>query len=53
MVDSFSPDDKYDLVMIVMGEHQVIQILDTLAENDYIQTFLFMGNHVSGPEKMV
>lgn len=53
MVDSFSPDDKYDLVMIVMGEHQVIQILGTLAENDHIPTFLFMGNNVSGPEKMV
>ena len=53
VVESFEPDDDYDLVLIVMGEHQAVQILDTLADNEHVPTFLFMGNNVSGPKEMV
>ncbi|TYL38008.1 alpha/beta hydrolase [Natronococcus pandeyae] len=53
VVDSLEPDDDYDLVLVVMGEHQAVQILDTLAENEHVPTFLFMGNNVGGPDEMV
>ncbi|ELY39021.1 alpha/beta fold hydrolase [Natronorubrum tibetense] len=53
VVESFEPDDDYDLVLIVMGEHQAVQILDTLAENDHVPTFLFMGNNVNGSDEIV
>ncbi|ELY31235.1 alpha/beta fold family hydrolase [Natrialba magadii ATCC 43099] len=53
VVDSLEPDDDYDLVLVVMGEQQSVQILDTLAENEHVPTFCFMGNNVSGPDKMV
>ena len=52
VVDEFAPDDDYDLVLIVMGEHQAVKILDTLAENERVPTFLFMGNNVNGPDEM-
>ena len=53
VVDSLESDEYYDLVLVVMGEHQAIQILDTLAENEHIPTFLFMGNNVGGSDEMV
>ncbi|SDK58627.1 alpha/beta fold hydrolase [Natronorubrum texcoconense] len=53
VVESFEPDDNYDLVLVVMGEHQAVQILDTLAENDHVPTFLFMGNNVNGSDEIV
>ncbi len=53
VVESFEPDDDYDLVLIVMGEHQAVHILDTLAVNEHVPTFLFMGNNVRGPDEMV
>jgi pimeloyl-ACP methyl ester carboxylesterase/ketopantoate reductase len=53
VVAAFEPNDDYDLVLVVMGEHQAVQILDTLAENEHVPTFLFMGNNISGPDDMV
>jgi pimeloyl-ACP methyl ester carboxylesterase/ketopantoate reductase len=53
VVDSLDSDKYYDLVLVVMGEHQAVEILDTLAENEHVPTFLFMGNNVSGPDEMV
>ncbi len=53
VVETFEADDDYDLVLIVMGEHQFTGILDTLAENEHVQTVCFMGNAVNGPEEMV
>ncbi|ELY57059.1 alpha/beta fold family hydrolase [Natronolimnohabitans innermongolicus JCM 12255] len=53
VVDSLEPDDDYDLVLVVMGEHQAVQILDTLAENEHVPTFCFMGNAVNGPDEVV
>ena len=52
-VDSFRPEDYYDLVMIVMRKNHADSILDTLAENDKVPTFLFMGNNAAGPENLV
>ena len=53
IVDSFEPDDDYDLVLVVMGEPQAVQILETLAENEHVPTFLFMGNNFGGAPEMV
>ena len=53
VVDSFDPDDEYDLVLVVMRKDQVVEILDTLAANEHVPTFLFMGNNAAGPEELV
>jgi pimeloyl-ACP methyl ester carboxylesterase/ketopantoate reductase len=53
VVASFEADDDYDLVLIIMGEHQAAEILDTLAENEHVSTFCFMGNNVNGPDEIV
>ncbi len=53
LVDSFSPKDYYDIVLVVMGYHQVKEILPTLATNKSVPSFLFMGNNVRGPEELV
>jgi pimeloyl-ACP methyl ester carboxylesterase/ketopantoate reductase len=53
VVASFEADDDYDLVLVIMGEHQAAEILDTLAKNEHVSTFCFMGNNVNGPEEMV
>ncbi len=53
VVASFEADDDYDLVLVVMGEHQAAEILDTLAENEHVSTFCFMGNNVNGADEMV
>ena len=53
VAESFEPDDDYDLVLVVMGEHQAVQILDTLADNEHVPTFLFLGNNVNGTDEMV
>lgn len=53
VVESLDADDNYDLVLVVMGEHQAVHILDMLARNEHIPTFLFMGNNVNGSTEMV
>ena len=53
VTETFDPEDDYDLVLVVMGEPQATRILDTLAENEHVPTFLFMGNNFSGADEMV
>jgi len=53
IVKSFDPGDYYDLVMIIMRKNQVDMILETLAKNEKVPTFLFMGNNVTGPEELI
>ncbi len=52
-VESFGPDDDYDLVMVVMRKNQVDQIVATLAANKRVPTFLFMTNCAEGPGRYV
>ncbi len=47
VVEALKPDDKYDLIMVVMRKNQALQILDTLAANKHGE-ILFMMNNVSG-----
>ena len=53
VVESFEPDDDFDLVLVVMRKDQVLEILDTLADNLQVPTFLFMGNNAAGPDELV
>ncbi|MCU4752532.1 alpha/beta fold hydrolase [Halobacteria archaeon AArc-curdl1] len=53
VVESLEFDEYYDLVLVVMGEHQAVEILDTLAENKHVSTFCFMGNTINGPDEMI
>ncbi len=48
VADSFDPDDYYDLVMIVMRKNQADAIVDDLAANQRVPTFLFMMNNTEG-----
>ncbi len=48
-VETLGPDDEYDLVMIVMRKNQVDEIVETLAANRRVPTFLFMTNCAEGP----
>ncbi len=50
-VAALSPEDNYDLVMIVMRKNQADEIIPTLTRNKKVKTFLFMLNNAEGPEK--
>lgn len=53
LVDTFSPEDYYDLVILVMGYHQIKEIIPVLGANKSVPTFLFMGNNLKGPLDLV
>ena len=53
VVESLEPDDQYDLVLVVMRKDHVVRILETLAENRSVPTFLFMGNNAAGADELV
>ena len=53
VTDRFAPDDAYDLVMIVMRRNHAVEIIDTLAANAKVASFLFMVNSAAGPEEYV
>jgi 2-dehydropantoate 2-reductase len=53
LVEQLAPEDAYDLVLVVMRQHQVAGVLPALAANRYTPNVLFMGNNASGPEKLV
>lgn len=48
VVERLGPDDTYDLVLVVMGMHQVPAVLPALAANRHTPNLLFLGNSVSG-----
>ena len=48
VVDTLAPGDIYDWVIIVMGKQHLSEILPTLAVNQNVRNYLFMGNNVAG-----
>ncbi|TXT67687.1 MAG: Alpha/beta fold family hydrolase [Promethearchaeota archaeon] len=48
VVDQLSPEEYYDVVLIIMPRHQTSTILPILAKNTKIPTYVFIGNNVSG-----
>ena len=53
VVDSFKPDDYYDLVIIAMRKNHADLIISDLAKNKNVPTYLFMGNNAAGPEELI
>lgn len=53
VAERLAPDDSYDLVMIVMRRNQAVEIVDTLAANGKVSTFLFMVNSAAGPDEYI
>ncbi len=50
-VEQLAPDDRYDLVMVVMRKNAVGEILPVLKENRHIPAFLFMMNNAAGSKE--
>ena len=53
VVERLEPEDAYDLVVVLMRKNHISAILPVLAENRNTPNVLFMGNNVSGPDKMI
>ena len=53
VVDSFKPDDYYDLVIVAMRKNHADLIIPDLAKNKNVPTYLFMGNNAAGPEALI
>jgi 2-dehydropantoate 2-reductase len=51
-VDRLAPEDAYDLVVVLMGKHQVASILPALATNSHTPNVLFMHNSAAGPDEL-
>ena len=53
VVESLSPDDAYDLVLVVMRKNHALQILPVLAANDHTPNVLFLMNNAAGPGALI
>ena len=53
VVEALDPEDRYDLVMVVMRHNHVDAILPTLAANRHVPTVLFMMNNTHGAGPLV
>lgn len=53
LTDGLRADDKYDLVIIPIRKNHAMELLPTLAQNQYVKTFLFMMNNAEGQGKLV
>jgi 2-dehydropantoate 2-reductase len=53
VVEQFGPEDQYDLVIVIMGKHQVADVLPRLAANKRIPSVLFLHNNAAGPQAMI
>lgn len=53
VVEQLEPADAYDLVVVVMGKHQVAAIFPILAANHQTPNILFLHNNAAGPASMI
>ncbi len=53
VVEQLTPDDAYDLVIVVMRKNQVKEILPVLAANRHTPNILFMGNNAAGSDEYI
>lgn len=53
LVEGLSPDDAYDLVLVIMRKNRVAAILPALAANHHTPNVLFMHNNAAGPGELV
>jgi len=52
-VEELSPEDAYDLVLVLMRANRVPEILPALSANKNTPSVAFIGNNVAGPGEMV
>jgi 2-dehydropantoate 2-reductase len=53
VVEQLSPDDVYDMVIVIMRKNRALEILPALAANQHIPTVLFLMNNAAGPGELV
>jgi ketopantoate reductase len=53
VVEAMSPDDAYDLVLVIMRKNHALQVLPILAANRRTPNVLFLSNNAAGPDAYV
>jgi ketopantoate reductase len=53
VIEKLSPDDAYDLVLVIMRKNHALQILPVLAANRRTPNVLFLMNNAAGPAALV
>lgn len=53
VVERLAPDDRYDVIMVIMRKNNALDILPILAANTGTPTIMFLMNNAAGPEKFV
>ena len=53
VVEELTPDDAYDLVLVIMRKNHALQILPVLAANRHTPNVLFLMNNAAGPGELV
>ena len=53
VIEKLSPDDAYDLVLVIMRKNHALQILPVLAANRRTPNVLFLMNNAAGPGALV
>lgn len=48
VIDHLSPEDEYDLVIVIMRKNSVLKLLPDLNQYENLHNILFMGNNTSG-----
>lgn len=52
LISELKPQDKYDLVLVIMRRNSALRVLPILSANQSAH-FLFLGNNAAGPEDYV
>jgi ketopantoate reductase len=53
VIEKLSPDEAYDLVLVIMRKNHALQILPVLAANQNTPNVLFLMNNAAGPAALV
>lgn len=53
VVKALTPEDVYDLVLVIMRKNNALDILPVLAANQHSPNVLFLGNNAAGPTDYV
>jgi ketopantoate reductase len=52
-VERLTPEDAYDLVLVIMRKNRALEILPILAANQHTPNVLFLMNNAAGPGELV
>jgi 2-dehydropantoate 2-reductase len=52
-VERLEPEDRYDLVLVILPKTHVSEVLPVLAANHHAPNVMFFGNNAAGPREMV